>query len=144
MSVICINGHSRFGAPPCQPKGKKNHQCTSRVIVRASSHVLYLLSVVANTEPNQVYGGKQGFGTLKDIIIITDPLSRGFGIPNERFYQEFSRTGGLGRRPRTDSASPFSRYRWTVVARRPGPCRLPYNSKNKETRPIIAPPPHHG
>jgi hypothetical protein len=30
--------------------------------VRASSHVLYLLSVVANTEPKQAYGGKQGFG----------------------------------------------------------------------------------
>ena len=60
---------------PRQPKGKKNHQCTSRVIVRASSHVLYLLSVVANTEPKQVYGGMQSFvseRTIKDIIIMNE------------------------------------------------------------------------
>jgi len=42
-------------------------------MVRASSHVLYLFSVVTNTEHKQVYGGKQGFvseRTIKDIIII--------------------------------------------------------------------------
>jgi hypothetical protein len=41
-------------------------------MVRASSHVLYLLSVVANTEPKQVYGGKHSFDserTIKDNII---------------------------------------------------------------------------
>jgi len=40
--------------------------------VRASSHVVYLSSVVANTEPKQVYVGKKGFvseRTIKDIII---------------------------------------------------------------------------
>jgi hypothetical protein len=41
--------------------------------VRASSHVLYLLSVVESTEPKQVYSGKLGFvseRTIKDIIIV--------------------------------------------------------------------------
>ena len=40
--------------------------------MRASSHVLYLLSVVESTVPQQVYGGKLGFvseRTIKDIII---------------------------------------------------------------------------
>jgi hypothetical protein len=53
-------------------KGKKNHWCTIRVTVRASSHMLYLLSVVESTEPKQVYSGKLGFvseRTIKDIII---------------------------------------------------------------------------
>jgi hypothetical protein len=61
----------------CQPKGKKNHFCTIRAIVRASSHVLYLLPVVESTEPNQVYSGKLGFVseiTIKDIIIISEKL----------------------------------------------------------------------
>jgi len=42
--------------------------------VRALSHVLFLLCVVANTEPKQVYGGKQSFiseRTIKYIIIKT-------------------------------------------------------------------------
>jgi hypothetical protein len=41
--------------------------------VRASPHVLYLLSVVESTEPKQVYSGKLGFvseRTIKDIIIV--------------------------------------------------------------------------
>jgi hypothetical protein len=49
-------------------------------MVRASSHVLYLLSVVANTEPKQVYGDEQSFvseRTIKDIIIIKIHLSSG-------------------------------------------------------------------
>jgi hypothetical protein len=40
---------------------------------RASSHVLYLFSVVESTEPKQVYSCKLGFvseRTIKDIIII--------------------------------------------------------------------------
>ncbi len=41
--------------------------------MRASSHVLYLLSVVESTEPKQVHGGKLVFvseRTIKDIIIL--------------------------------------------------------------------------
>ena len=52
-------------------------------MVRASSHVLYLLSVVATAEPKQVYGGKQSFvseRTIKDIIINAD-LGSGSDIP---------------------------------------------------------------
>jgi hypothetical protein len=40
-------------------------------MVRASSHVLYLFSVVESTEPKQVYGDKLVFvseRTIKDII----------------------------------------------------------------------------
>ena len=44
--------------PSRQLKEKKNHHCTPRVLVRASSHVLYLLSIVESTEPRQVYGVK--------------------------------------------------------------------------------------
>jgi hypothetical protein len=42
-------------------------------MVRASSHVLYLFSVVESTEPNQVYVDKLVFvseRTIKDTIII--------------------------------------------------------------------------
>jgi hypothetical protein len=52
---------------------------TSRVTVRASSHVLYLLSVVEITEPKQVYSCKLWFAskrTIKDIIIIIDDTKK--------------------------------------------------------------------
>ncbi len=47
-------------------------------MVRASSHVLYLLSIVESTEPKQVYGVKLVFVSeraIKDIIIKQNPLS---------------------------------------------------------------------
>jgi hypothetical protein len=50
-----------------------------RVMLRASSHVLYLLSFVESTEPTQVYVGKLDFvseKTIKDIIIIEQDSSR--------------------------------------------------------------------
>ena len=55
--------------PSRQLKEKKNHHCTPRVLVRASSHVLYLLSIVESIEPKQVYGVKLDFvseRTIKD------------------------------------------------------------------------------
>jgi hypothetical protein len=45
-------------------------------MVRASSHVLYLFSVVESTEPKQVYGDKLVFvseRTIKDIITLRLP-----------------------------------------------------------------------
>ncbi len=67
-----VTGRS-FCTPSWQPKEKKNHQCTLRVLVRASSHVLYLISIAESTEPKQVYGVKLDFVSeriIKDIIII--------------------------------------------------------------------------
>jgi hypothetical protein len=54
---------------------QKNRQCTIRVTVRASSHVLYLVSLAESTKPKQVYVNKLDFvseRTIKDIIIFSN------------------------------------------------------------------------